>query len=50
MELPCRTSEAPVAISIEAVVETLERGEQTSLGEAGDIGPEEVRRILEMAA
>ncbi|MGN6102582.1 MAG: iron-containing alcohol dehydrogenase [Devosia sp.] len=50
MDLPCRTSEAPVAVSIEAVVETLERGEQTSLGEAGDIGPEEVRRILEMAA
>lgn len=51
MGLPVRTSEAEsVTVSIEDVVATLEKGGQTGLGEAGDIGPDAVRRILELAA
>jgi NADP-dependent alcohol dehydrogenase len=51
MGLPVKASElAPVVVETEAVVETLRRGRQTSLGEAGDIGLAQVREILTLAA
>jgi NADP-dependent alcohol dehydrogenase len=51
MGLPVKTSEvAPIVVEAEAVVETLRRGDQTRLGEAGDIGPAQVREILALAA
>jgi NADP-dependent alcohol dehydrogenase len=51
MGLPVGTGDvAPITIVPEDVIGHLEQAGHTSLGEAKDIGPKEVRRILELAA
>lgn len=50
MNCPVRISEAGIDLDAEALVSHLERAGHTSLGEAEDIHPDDVRKILKMAA
>ncbi|MBB3459408.1 alcohol dehydrogenase YqhD (iron-dependent ADH family) [Rhizobium sp. BK313] len=51
MGCPVRLSDmAPIKIDPAEIVEHLERGDQTALGERRDIGLADVRTILQMAA
>lgn len=50
MNCPVRISDAGIAIDADALVAHLEQARQTSLGEAQDIGTEDVRSILKLAA
>ena len=51
MGLPVRAGDLEgIRVVAADVVDHMERAEQTKLGERGDIGPAEVKRILDMAA
>jgi NADP-dependent alcohol dehydrogenase len=50
MGCPVRISEAGIDLGADALVAHLEQASHTRLGESGDIRPDDVRRILELAA
>lgn len=50
MSCPVRISQAGISVDADDLVGHLERADQTSLGENGDIGPADVREILKLSA
>ena len=50
MGCPVRISDAGIAIDGDELVAHLEQAKHTRLGESGDIHPDDVRKILRLAA